>query len=791
MSEERFVRLSKLDTDQCGVITKVNGHGSYRRRVMEMGFVVGQRVRVIKSAPLLDPVEYEIMGYRIALRRAEASMIEVDIQVDSVLTQPLDHQATFIHTTDNRFIHSPRKNINVALVGNPNSGKTSLFNLVSGLNERVGNYSGVTVGSKSATKEYKDYAINLSDLPGTYSIAAYSPEELFVRQHIFEQLPDVVINVVDASNLERNMLLTTQLIDMNIKVVIALNMYDELQAAGSKFDYQSLGRMIGIPIIPTVASRGAGIDDLLDKVIDVFNDNEPIIRHIHINYGVEVEQSIKFLQDEIWKNNDIVARYSSRYLAIKLLQGDGVIRETLSGEPNFDCIDKIASQQTLRLERIFADRVESVITGAKYGFIAGALGETLVKGKKSGAIKGDRIDSLLTHRLWGLPIFLAVLWLMFQTTFTLGGVFADGLEYFVGELSLWVSGLIGEGVLNDLLTSGVIQGVGGVLVFLPNILLLFFFISVLEDTGYMARVAFIMDRLMHKIGLHGKSFMPMLMGFGCNVPAIMATRTLESRKDRLVTMMAIPFFSCSARLPIYVLLISAFFVQYQGLVLVSVYLIGVLIAILTALMLSKIVFKKEEAPFVMELPPYRIPTARSVVKHMWSKGSQYLKKMGSVILIASVLIWALGYFPRPNPSGEPKQQPYIEQIGRAIEPAIEPLGFDWQIGVSLVTGLAAKEVIISTMAVLNGADEENAVDLEQKLKNRKHNSGEKIGQTVMSPLVAFTMMIFVLLYFPCVAAIATIRREAGMRWAWFTVFYTTALAWIVSFAVFQIGQLIV
>ena len=813
-------RLSELKTSEEGVITKVFGHGSFRNRITEMGFVRGKTVRVIKNAPLSDPIEYEIMGYRIALRKSEAELIEVSLPSGGTAGSGLPSGGTFRDESVNRFQHVTGRTINVALVGNPNSGKTSLFNVASGSHERVGNYSGVTVDAKQAVFRQDGYTFNLFDLPGTYSITEYTPEELYVRRHILDAMPDVVINVLDASNLERNLFLTTQLIDMDLKVVIALNMYDELEKSGLKLDYRNLGRMIGIPIVPTVASRGEGIRELFKTVIDVFEDNEPIVRHIHINYGKDIEHSIRLLQDEIWKNTDLVARYSSRYLAIKLLCNDKNGYEVVEPAANFAEISAVAEHERQKLERQYKDCVETIITDAKFGFIAGALEETCQGINLRKNRPDDRVDRIMTHKVWGLPIFLLIMWIMFQTTFSLGGVPAGWLETGVEWLGDFIGGIMREGPLRELIVNGIISGVGGVIVFLPNILILFFFISLMEDTGYMARAAFIMDKLMHKIGLHGKSFIPLLMGFGCNVPAIMATRTLESRKDRLMTMLIIPFMSCSARLPVYVLLISAFFPSNQGLVLFSIYLIGILIAIGSSILFKKLLFAKAEAPFVMELPPYRIPTTRNVVRHMWSKGSQYLRKMGTVILAASIIIWALGYYPRNveysvdydrvaaeiassglSPEDEQaklqelndirhaehQKQSYIGKIGRFIEPAIRPLGFDWQIGISLFSGLAAKEIVVSTMAVLSNSGDDDA-SLAENLQKQVYTQGDKAGQPVYSPLVAYTLMLFILLYVPCIAAIVAIRREAGRKWAALSVVYSTGLSWLLSFVVYQIGS---
>ncbi|MDD2283775.1 MAG: ferrous iron transport protein B [Paludibacter sp.] len=823
----RHTCLSDLKTGDEAIITKVLGRGAFRKRITEMGFVKGKKVTVIKSAPLFDPIEYEIMGYKISLRRSEAELVEVVSaeMADQVL--PDDFQGTIIDEDSlKKSAIEKGKVINVALVGNPNSGKTTLFNYASGSHERVGNYSGVTVDAKEAKFKQGGYTFNIVDLPGTYSITEYSPEELYVRTHILKKMPDIVINVVDASNLERNLFLTTQLIDMNIRVVIALNMYDELKKKGVEFDYEALGKMLGIPIVPTVASKGKGIPKLFSKLIEVYEDRDPILRHVHINYGKLIEKSIKEIQDVVWKNPSLTDKISSRFIAVKLLEHDKPIREMLKKLPNYDDIKKITKKNIHFLEEEYGESSETILTDAKYGFIAGALRETYKEPKKAKRVIRE-IDDLLTHRFWGFPIFFFFLWLMFQTTFTLGSYPMEWIDAGVGLLSNWVSARMPEGPLKALLVDGVIGGVGGVIIFLPNILILFFFISLMEDTGYMSRASFIMDKLMHKIGLHGKSFIPLIMGFGCNVPAIMATRTLENRKDRILTMIITPFMSCSARLPVYVLLISAVFPRNQGIVLFFIYFTGILLAIITALIMKKVAFAKKDVSFVMELPPYRIPTLRNTLMHMWHKGQQYLKKMGSVILVASIMIWALGYYPRDvkyvvdyeakiqevewqeSLSGEDKdlkvkqfelareserqEKSYIGRMGHAIEPLLRPLGFDWKMGVSILTGLAAKEIVVSTMAVLyqSGQDVDNEAQetLKHKLIEQKHNTGVLKGQQVFTPLVSIAFMLFILIYFPCVAVIAAIRKEANWGWAIFTMVYTTALAWLIAFLVYQIGSL--
>jgi ferrous iron transport protein B len=822
------IRLSNIETGDHALITKVFGHGAFRKRITEMGFVKGKMVKVIKNAPLQDPIEYEIMGYNVSLRRSEAHLIEVLSEESSQLLEQIPFEGTI---SDNILKTSKReknKIINVALVGNPNSGKTTLYNFASGSHERVGNYGGVTIDAREAEIKSNGYTLKIVDLPGTYSITEYTPEELFVRRHIAEGMPDVVINVIDASNLERNLFLTTQLIDMNIKVVIALNMFDELQQKGAILNYEVLGKMMGIPIVPTIAVKGKGIKELISKIIEVYEDRDPVVRHIHINYGTTIEASIAKIQEVIRLNKEIKERYSTRYLTIKLLENDKTTLLQLKDCTNFHDISERSKLEIQKLEKEFGEKSETVITDAKYGFITGALAETLTESKIDKRKRSKEIDNLLTHKILGFPIFIFFMWLMFQTTFTVGSFPMDWISNGVSFFGDFVRNIMPDGALRDLLVDGIIAGVGGVIVFLPNILILFFFISLMEDTGYMARVSFIMDRLMHKIGLHGKSFIPLLMGFGCNVPAIMATRTLENRKDRMLTMLIAPFMSCSARLPVYVLLISAFFPKSQGLVLFSIYITGLIIAVLVALLFKNTIFKKQDVPFVMELPPYRIPTLKNTSVHMWHKGSQYLRKMGTMILLASILIWALGYYPRNvkystnydaaireiesnnaisapdknsritavkiDKKAEQQEQSYIGKLGHWIEPAIKPLGFDWKIGISIITGLAAKEIVVSTMGILYQADlhaDESSGTLVKKLQQQEYTSGELKGKKVFSQLVAFGFMLFVLIYFPCVAVIAAIKKESSWKWSLFTMTYTTLIAWVVAFLTYQVGSLFV
>lgn len=783
-----YLKLSDIATgDEC-VIIKVHGHGSFRNRIVEMGFVKGEKVLVIKNAPLHDPIEYKLMDSHISLRRSEASLIEV-VRISGEM--PEGFNGTFTEEDIAREVHEKTRTINIALVGNPNCGKTSLFNRATGMRERVGNYSGVTVDAKQGVLHHKGYTINLIDLPGTYSLTEYSAEEIYVREYITKHHPDLVLNVVDASNLERNLFLTTQLIDMNIRVVMALNMYDELLAGGAKLNYAYLGQLMGIPIVPTTASRGIGIIEVLDKIIEVFEDKATEARHVHINYGQEIEESISRIKSVVISNKEITDMYVPRFVSIKLLENDRIMQEQLHSVPNYEQIMTVADKEIMQLEKEYKEDTKTIITNAKYGFIRGALQETYNPGEKDKRQLTNAIDTLLTHQWLGFPFLIFFMWLTFQATFSLGNYPMDWIDMGVTALGEWVAGMLPEGPLNDLLVNGIIAGVGGVIVFLPNILILFFFISLMEDTGYMARAAFIMDRLMHKIGLHGKSFIPLVIGFGCNVPAIMATRTLESRRDRIITMLIIPFMSCSARLPVYILLVAAFFPKNQGLVLMSIYFIGIVVAILTALLMKKTLFKNSSVPFVMELPPYRMPTIRNILIHMWEKTGQYLRKMGTIILMASILIWALGYFPLERESGvnpsKHLEQSYIGKIGHFIEPGLEPLGFDWKMGVSIVTGLAAKEIVVSSMGILYHVPdaEDNNQGLAESLKSQLDSQGNHI----FSPLVAYGFMLFILIYFPCMAVIAAIKKEAGWKWALFTIFYTTGIAWIVSFCVYQIGSM--
>lgn len=823
------MRLSELNTGEKGVIVKVLGHGGFRKRIVEMGFIKGKTVEVILNAPLKDPIKYRLLDYEISLRRQEAEMIEVVSEQEARTTQSPYHgsiteEITVPEAEMVALAKGKRRTINVALVGNPNCGKTSLFNIASGAHEHVGNYSGVTVDAKEGFFDFQGYHFRIVDLPGTYSLSAYTPEEIYVRKHIIDETPDVIINVVDASNLERNFYLTTQLIDMNVRMVIALNMYDELEASGNKLDYLKLSQLFGVPMVPTVCRKGEGVDKLFHVIIGIYEGSDfltqkkaeirtevledlrdwhetyvpdhkfgshseeehirprGIFRHIHINHGPELERSIQAVKKLISVNEQIRHKYSTRFLAIKLLEDDKDIELFVETLPNGGEILALRDKEVQRIYNVMNEDSEQAITDAKYGFITGALKETFTDNHMEKEQTTRVIDSIVSHRIWGYPIFFLFLYIMFEGTFVLGDYPMQGIEWLVDQLGNLIRNNMAEGPLKDMLVDGIIGGVGGVIVFLPNILILYFFISVMEDSGYMACAAFIMDKIMHRMGLHGKSFIPLIMGFGCNVPAIMASRTIEDRKCRLITMLVNPLMSCSARLPIYLVMVGAFFPNQASFVLLCIYATGIILAVLMARLFSKFLVKGDDAPFVMELPPYRMPTTKSILRHTWEKGAQYLKKMGGIIMIASIIIWFLGYYPQHDAYetvAEQQENSYIGQIGKAVEPVIEPLGFDWKLGIGLISGVGAKELVVSTLGVLytNEEDVEN-VNLSNRIP--------------ITPLAALAYMLFVLIYFPCIATLAAIKQESGSwKWALFAAGYTTVLAWCIAFVVYQLGNLII
>lgn len=795
------MKLSELKNGESAIIVRLSGHGGFRKRIMEMGFIRGEKVKSVLDSPMHDPVKYHVMGYDVSLRRNEAAMIEVLPEEEAkkeLATKAHSFGCSSVCENCSSIIgcnciHRPiatkRGNvIDVALIGNPNSGKTSLFNALSGSSEHVGNYSGVTVDAKTGSLNYKGYRINLTDLPGTYSISAYSPEERYVRRHLFENIPDVIINAVVASNLERNLYLTTELIDMNLRTVVALNMFDELNASGAKLEYEQLGAMLGIPMIPTVAKDGKGLDKLLDTVIELFEGQNKTIRHIHINYGNTIEEELSPLSGMLHNADDLPQQFPVRYWALKLLEQDKEAMSHLKECNAYKDWQTKAEASARTIQNRLGVDVETAINDAKYGFINGALQETFTAGNEDANIKTRRIDRLVANKWLGFPLFILLMWVMFTTVFYLGAYPQDWIDTAFSALGDLVTGIIPQGALQNLLVNGIISGVGSVAVFLPQILILYLFISLMEDSGYMARAAFIMDRIMHKMGLHGKSFIPMLMGFGCNVPAIMATRTIESRSSRIITILITPFMSCSARLPVLILFAGTFFPRHAPVILIGLYILGILVAAITARLLRKAKFKADETPFVMELPPYRMPTLRATLRHMWEKCEQYLRKIGTVILASTIVIWFLSYYPRPAENNitateqtteNSYEHSYIGMIGKAVEPVMAPLGLNWRATIGIITSIPAKELVVSTLGVLYSSDSEDG------LQNALVKSGD------FTPRSAASFLVFILLFFPCIATIAAIAEETGKRrWALFSVLYNTAVAWIIGFLVYQIGDIL-
>ena len=834
------MRLSELKTGESGTIVKVMGHGGFRRRIMEMGFVRGQRVEVILNAPLKDPIEYRIMGYDISLRRTEADMVEVltDSEASEYLAGGHHHHHHHHHhgpagesvqdetfgatepdaaccTSIDEVVTRRTRTIAVALVGNPNSGKTSLFNAISGGHEHVGNYSGVTVGAKIGNRIYRGYRFEVTDLPGTYALSAYTPEERYVRHHLATNIPDVVINSVVASNLERNLYLTTELIDINPRMVVALNMFDELQSSGATLDYENLGRMLGVPMVPVEARNNRGIDTLLDTVIDVYENRDERVRHIHINMGPVVEEGLRRLNGDMSDHREELPKaFPPRYYAMKMLEGDAEVEKSLRECRRYPEWAGIRDREARRITEALGEDVETAFANQKYGFIQGALKETFTPGKQEEVTTTAVIDTFVTHKLWGFPIFFALMWFMFWCTFSLGAYPQEWIDALVGWIGGGVDALLPAGPLRDLVVDGIIGGVGAVIVFLPNIMILYLFISFMEDSGYLARAAFIMDRVMHRIGLHGKSFIPLIMGFGCNVPAIMASRTIESRSSRLITILITPFMSCSARIPIYLLLAGTFFAADAGSVMLGLYVLGIVLAVVTARLMRRFFFPVDETPFVMELPPYRLPTWKTTLTHMWDKCAQYLKKMGGMILIASVVVWFLSYYPRTEAAAGTEahyENSYLGRLGKGCEPVFSPLGFNWKASVALLSGLPAKEIVVSTLGVLysegamttpaegtiiGGADGQTEILIAETAEPAPELTEDEemasLSQRLLasgdfSTASALAFLVFILLYVPCIATVVAIGAEAGWKWAAASVVYNTALAWFVAWIVYRIA----
>ena len=780
------MRLSDLKTGQSATILKVLGHGGFRRRIMEMGFVRGKKVEVVLNAPLRDPIVYKIMDYEVSLRRSEAHMVVVITNEEAEGLISEEYNGTREGDQLHEVIAQSSKRINVALVGNPNSGKTSLFNAISGGHEHVGNYSGVTVDAKRGHCTYRGYRFEITDLPGTYALTAYSPEELYVRRHLAEHTPDVIINAVVASNLERNLYLTTELIDLNPRVVVALNMYDELEASGAELDYDSLGRMLGVPMVPVVARHGRGIEALLDTVIAVYENEDDRVRHIHINQGPVIEESLRTITGALKESGELPPQFPPRYIAMKLLEEDSYIKDQLKHHPKYPEWEEASKREAQRIKNLLDEDIETAFADQKYGFISGALRETYTPGKKEQTQVTKIIDAFVTHKLWGFPIFFFLMWLMFYCTFNLGAYPQEWIEQLVGLIGQGVDAWMPDGALKDLLVDGVIGGVGSVIVFLPNIMILYLFIAFMEDSGYLARAAFIMDRIMHRIGLHGKSFIPLIMGFGCNVPAIMATRTIESRSSRLITVLLVPFMSCSARIPIYILLIGTFFAAYASWVMLGLYLLGIVVAVITARLMRRYLFKKDETPFVMELPSYHVPTAGNVFRSMWERGSSFIKKAGTVILLSTIFMWfTLGYGWEGGAfcAVTDIDNSIMARIGSVIAPIFTLPGFGtWKSTVAAISGLVAKENVVATFGQLYHFVGEVAED------------GSEIWGELAADFTqvgAYAFMAFNLLCAPCFAAMGAIKREMNNgKWTALAIGYMCAYAYVVSTIIYQIGGLI-
>ena len=825
------MRIAEMHIGQRGCVVKVKGHGSIRKRIVDAGLYKGVFVEVLDVDADTGMIYIDVEGEHCDIFSSEASLVEVLTYEEATREQ---HVTEVSAKALRELAHRHRHHIEIALVGQPFSGKNSLFSTIVQGNIRVND----TVGDiQKGERDFQDYSLHVTNLPDTYSLTSRTADTLTLRNHLVKDEPDAVICVIDATDLERSMQIAAQLLDMNLRVIIALNKFDAMQASGARLDYHTLSRQLGTPIVPTVSLNEEGIEHLLHLTINIYEgadflDNDGGInpevmrelqewhrniihsdehtghladftrdhtldarykkhayRHIHIYHGNELEQSIETLRSEVWKSERTRYRYSTRFVALGLMEGDIEIERFVSSNlPNSKEVFALRDKERRRYSRLMGESVPKAMRIARRSFIQGALKETYIpapgEGNTPNPRLAQRIDSLVTHKVWGVVIFLLSLFVMFEATFVLGEYPMLGIEWLVDQTGAFIERLLPAGPVKDMLVDGIIGGVGGVIVFLPNILILYFFISLMEDSGYMSRAAFIMDKAMHRMGLHGKSFITLIMGFGCNVPAVLATRMIESRKSRLITMLVTPLMSCSARLPVYIIFVAAFFPHHSGIVLMGLYLTGVLLAVLVARVLNRTVMRGDESPYVMELTPYRRPSWRVIFKHTWDKGYEYLKKMGGVILVASIVVWFLGYYPCSEQYTTPAEQQehtYIGRIGKSIEPAIAPLGFDWKMGIGLVSGIGAKELIVSTLGVLY-ANEEVGDDAANEAQVAA------AIRTVTTAPAALSYMAFVLIYFPCLATLIAIKKETRRwRWAVFAAVYTTLLAWVVAFIVFRVG----
>ena len=823
------MKLTELEIEEGFVVDKVATEGEIRQRIIEMGFTPGAKGWIVRKAPLGDPIEVHIMDYEISLRNSEAKGIEVsksevEIKKDRILKssdtkkekQELD--SNLIENREDIYkktkVPSNNTKLKVAIAGNPNCGKTTIFNALTGANYKVANYPGVTVERREKDMVYNGYTYDLIDLPGVYSLSAYSQDEVVACDVLLNEKPDFIIDVIDATNLERNLYLTLQLIELGIPVVCVLNMYEFAEKNGVKINEKILTDILRLPFIKVYGNKYESVLLILDKIEDMYKSGNKLNKDAAMRYGETVEKSIKTITDNMQGD---LSDLHKRWLAIKTFEKDeraihSIRRECSNGGEVIETVNK----EIIKLESSENAKSDSIMADKRYSYIRGALQEAVKKDNIRAFNFTEAADVVFLNKWLGIPIFLVVLWLIFKVTFTLGAYPQEWIDMGISALSDFVGGLLeGSPLIQSLVVDGIIGGVGAVLSFFPLVLILFVGISFLEDCGYMARAAFLMDKVMHRLGLHGQSFIPLFLGFGCSIPATMAARTLRNKKDRIVTVLITTFMSCGARVPVYLMFTAAFFSpKIAPTIMFSIYIIGVITAFIIAFILRKALFKGEETPFVMELPPYRAPRAKAVLRHMFDRGWMYIKKAGTYVFAASVIIWALMTFPQYEPneqeevslreqaiaiaseqeldiedeeiinteydkvlSSEGLRRSYAGQIGRFIEPIIKPLGFDWRIGIALVAGGAAKEVLVSTIAQIVRVDEEDEASLTELLQN----------DPVFNPIVAYSLLLFVLLYFPCFAAIGVMGAEIGNKWIPFIVVYTLAVAWIVSFVFYQIA----
>ncbi len=687
-----------------------------------------------------------------------------------------------------------KKKITIAVAGNPNSGKSTIFNNLTGARQHVGNYPGVTVEKKEGIVTCQDYEIKVVDLPGTYSLSAYSEDEVVARNFIIQERPDLIVDIVDSSNLERNLYLTTQLMELNVPLVLAMNMSDMAKKKGQDIDYKQLSELLGIAIVSTVGNKNIGTGKLLETVIKVYEE-EISLPEVHMEYGVEVHEQMDKIERILVKDKTLINRMPLRWLIIKMLENDPSVLDLVAKSAVGREVLAQNEKSRHHLQLHFGDAAEVIIADRRYGFISGACTQSTRSSVEHRHDLSDKIDKIVLNRMAGIPIFALVMYSIFKFTFTFSEPVVGWFEKFFGCLGEAVAWLIPEGLVQSFVVDGLIGGVGGVLGFFPLVLFMFFAIAFFEDSGYMARAAFVMDKLMSKFGLHGKSFLPMMISTnGCAVPGIMATRTLESKSDRLITMMVTPFMICGAKLPIFALFIGAFFPPGNSAnIMFLMYVLSVVIAFACAWLLKKLVFKGETAHFVMELPPYRLPTLKGLLLKMWERGWMYVKKAGTIIVLISVLIWAGFTFPQYSPEEKNidkektaavrLEQSYAGRLGHFIEPAIKPIGLDWRGGIALMAGVAAKEVVVSTFGTiysLGEVDPEETDSLRESLKK----------DPFWNPLKALAFLMFTLIYLPCFVAMAVFYKESGskLKWTLFLFFWTTLFAWLAAFLVYQGGS---